>query len=97
MLEQVLVPFSDVIFGDRTGAKNIGKRRIFIEPGEPSEWDGVRNGRIMNDTDSPMSCSKNSSSKCEVHGLGRGVRSIGGQDNISNLAFHYNQITVVRR
>jgi hypothetical protein len=79
------------------GAKNVGKRRIFIEPSEHGEWDGMRNGRTMNDIDSPMSSSKNSSSKFEVDGLGRGVRGIGGQDNISNLAFHYNQITVVRR
>jgi hypothetical protein len=81
---------------DRTGAKNIGKRRIFIEPSGNDEWDKVPNGWTMNDTDSPMSCSKNGSSKFEVHGLGRGVRGIAGQDNISNLAFHYNQITVVR-
>jgi hypothetical protein len=49
----------------------------------------------MNDTDSLMSCSKDSSSKFEVHGLGRGVRGMGGQDNINNLALHYNQISVV--
>jgi hypothetical protein len=76
--------------------KNIGKRRFFIESNGRDEWDEVRNGR-MNDTDSPMSCSKNGSSKFEVHRLGRGVRGIGGQDNISNLALHYNQISVVRR
>jgi hypothetical protein len=29
MLEQVLVPFSDIIFGDRTGAKNIGNEGVF--------------------------------------------------------------------
>ena len=47
-----------------------------------NEWDEVRNGRTMNSTDSSMPCPKSGSSKFEVHGLGSGVRGIGGQGNI---------------
>jgi type II secretory pathway component PulC len=45
MLEQPLVPFSDIIFGDQTGAKNVEKRRVFIESNGHDELDEVRNRR----------------------------------------------------
>jgi hypothetical protein len=96
ILEQVLVPIlRRHLWGSNRGGE-YRKTKVVYRASGNNEWDEVRDGRTMDITDSPMPCSKSGSSKFEVPALGREVRSRGGQDNISNLAFHYSQIIAVR-